>query len=207
MVNLNTQRWYGTQRANIKSSFRINQVHYTRIRLIGEDFDRVVETSNLTEQANPELVIPEESEVPIGGDSDTEEVEQETPQEDDVEETDEQTEEQPEEEAGDESGDTSDDQEDAEEETDTEDNAEQIEEQPQDDNDEFNDENEEAESSEPVVFAVATSGDEEFDLGTVDQLADNENVQQLELDPAAIQRVLDGEQGTHRGFTFELRGE
>lgn len=58
MVDLRNQRWLGSKRANLRGSFVHKGEHYTRVRLIGEDEDRVVLTSDLTERSNPEYIDP-----------------------------------------------------------------------------------------------------------------------------------------------------
>lgn len=58
--------------------------------------------------------------------------------------------------------------------------------------------------TEMVVIAQSTTDSAEvYVLGTDGEL-DSEMINELELDPAAIQRVLDGSQRTHKGFKFEI---
>ena len=56
-----------------------------------------------------------------------------------------------------------------------------------------------------VVFATNVKTDEEISLGEISELATSETVINLALDPEAIQRCLDGEQKTHKGFTFDIK--
>ena len=56
-----------------------------------------------------------------------------------------------------------------------------------------------------IVFATNVKTDEEISLGEISELATSETVINLALDPEAIQRCLDGEQKTHKGFTFDIK--
>ena len=56
-----------------------------------------------------------------------------------------------------------------------------------------------------IVFATNVKTDEEISLGEISELATSETVINLVLDPEAIQRCLDGEQKTHKGFTFDIK--
>ena len=56
-----------------------------------------------------------------------------------------------------------------------------------------------------IVFATNVKTDEEISLGEISELATSEAVTSLALDPEAIQRCLDGEQKTHKGFTFDIK--
>ena len=56
-----------------------------------------------------------------------------------------------------------------------------------------------------IVFATNVKTDEEISLGEISELATSEVVNSLALDPEAIQRCLDGEQKTHKGFTFDIK--
>lgn len=56
-----------------------------------------------------------------------------------------------------------------------------------------------------VVFATNIKTDEEISLGEIYELVTSQTVINLALDPEAIQRCLDGEQKTHKGFTFDIK--
>ena len=55
------------------------------------------------------------------------------------------------------------------------------------------------------AFFFLEKTDEEISLGKISELATSEAVISLALDPEAIQRCLDGEQKTHKGFTFDIK--
>lgn len=54
-----------------------------------------------------------------------------------------------------------------------------------------------------TVTATRLSDELETPLGEIDSEDFNNFVKKHKLDPEAIQRVLDGEQKTHKGFTFK----
>lgn len=195
--------YFGTNYVTRIDSFKLNDIHYSRIKKIGEETELVVQTSVLTESPNPELSITDDTftttekredillegytpkvgerqdqreDLPVREEEDSVEEDQgDTPQDTDT------TEEEQQESAG------------AEDLPSTESESSQVEsESPQVSED----------NSAKTVYAKNSDG--EYNLGKRGAF-NSALIKQLDLDEDAVERVLNGEQGTHKGFTFELR--
>ena len=195
--------YFGTNYVARIDSFKLNDIHYSRIKKVGGEEELVVETSVLTESPNPELSITDETFTTtekredillegytpkVGGRQDqredlpareegesAEEAQEESPQVADTSEEDQQ----------DSAG--------AEDLPSTESESSQVEsESPQVSED----------NSAKTVYAKNSDG--EYNLGKRGAF-NSALIKQLDLDEDAVERVLNGEQGTHKGFTFELR--
>lgn len=195
--------YFGTNYVARIDSFKLNDIHYSRIKKVGGEAELVVETSVLTESPNPELSITDETftttekredillegytpkvgehqdqreDLPAREEGESaEEAQEESPQVADTSEEDQQ----------DSAG--------SEDLPSTESESSQVEsESPQVSED----------NSAKTVYAKNSDG--EYNLGKHGAF-NSALIKQLDLDEDAVERVLNGEQGTHKGFTFELR--
>lgn len=195
--------YFGTNYVARIDSFKLNDIHYSRIKKVGGEEELVVETSVLTESPNPELSITDETftttekredillegytpkvgerqdqreDLPAREEGESaEEAQEESPQVADTSEEDQQ----------DSAG--------SEDLPSTESESSQVEsESPQVSED----------NSAKTVYAKNSGG--EYNLGKRGAF-NSALIKQLDLDEDAVERVLNGEQGTHKGFTFELR--
>lgn len=195
--------YFGTNYVARIDSFKLNDIHYSRIKKVGGEEELVVETSVLTESPNPELSITDETftttekredillegytpkagerqdqreDLPAREEGESaEEAQEESPQVADTSEEDQQ----------DSAG--------SEDLPSTESESSQVEsESPQVSED----------NSAKTVYAKNSDG--EYNLGKRGAF-NSALIKQLDLDEDAVERVLNGEQGTHKGFTFELR--
>lgn len=195
--------YFGTNYVTRIDSFKLNDIHYSRIKKVGEETELVVETSVLTESPNPELSITDDTftttekredillegytpkvgerqdqqeDLPARKEEESvEEVQEETPQVADTHEEDQQESVESEDLPS------------------TESESSQVEsESPQVSED----------NSAKTVYAKNSDG--EYNLGKRGAF-NSALIKQLDLDEDAVERVLNGEQGTHKGFTFELR--
>lgn len=195
--------YFGTNYVARIDSFKLNDIHYSRIKKVGGEAELVVETSVLTESPNPELSITDETftttekredillegytpkvgehqdqreDLPAREEGESaEEAQEESPQVADTSEEDQQ----------DSAG--------SEDLPSTESESSQVEsESPQVSED----------NSAKTVYAKNSDG--EYNLGKRGAF-NSALIKQLDLDEDAVERVLNGEQGTHKGFTFELR--
>lgn len=195
--------YFGTNYVARIDSFKLNDIHYSRIKKVGGEEELVVETSVLTESPNPELSITDETftttekredillegytpkvgerqdqreDLPAREEGESvEEAQEESPQVADTSEEDQQDS------AGSEDSPS------------TESESSQVEsESPQVSED----------NSAKTVYAKNSDG--EYNLGKRGAF-NSALIKQLDLDEDAVERVLNGEQGTHKGFTFELR--
>ena len=57
---------------------------------------------------------------------------------------------------------------------------------------------------EPKVIATNAKG-KEFNLGTLELIETNNNFKKFKLDKEAVERVLEGVQKSHKGFTFTTK--
>lgn len=64
---------------------------------------------------------------------------------------------------------------------------------------------EDSSKEEVASIVVADNGDEQIELGSEDNLDYSDKVKELGLDPEAIRRVLNNQQNTHKGFTFNYK--
>lgn len=195
--------YFGTNYVTRIDSFKLNDIHYSRIKKVGGEEELVVETSVLTESPNPELSITDETFTTtekredillegytpkVGERQDQREdlpahEEEESVKE--VQEESSQVADTPEEDPQDSAG--------AEDLPSTESESSQVEsESPQVSED----------NSAKTVYAKNSDG--EYNLGKRGAF-NSALIKQLDLDEDAVERVLNGEQGTHKGFTFELR--
>lgn len=195
--------YFGTNYVARIDSFKLNDIHYSRIKKVGGEEELVVETSVLTESPNPELSITDETFTTtekredillegytpkVGERQDQREdlpahEEEESVKE--VQEESSQVADTPEEDPQDSAG--------AEDLPSTESESSQVEsESPQVSED----------NSAKTVYAKNSDG--EYNLGKRGSF-NSALIKQLDLDEDAVERVLNGEQGTHKGFTFELR--
>lgn len=195
--------YFGTNYVARIDSFKLNDIHYSRIKKVGGEEELVVETSVLTESPNPELSITDETFTTtekredillegytpkVGERQDQREdlpahEEEESVKE--VQEESSQVADTPEEDPQDSAG--------AEDLPSTESESSQVEsESPQVSED----------NSAKTVYAKNSDG--EYNLGKRGAF-NSALIKQLDLDEDAVERVLNGEQGTHKGFTFELR--
>ena len=195
--------YFGTNYVTRIDSFKLNDIHYSRIKKVGGEEELVVETSVLTESPNPELSITDETFTTtekredillegytpkVGERQDQREdlpahEEEESVKE--VQEKSSQVADTPEEDPQDSAG--------AEDLPSTESESSQVEsESPQVSED----------NSAKTVYAKNSDG--EYNLGKRGSF-NSALIKQLDLDEDAVERVLNGEQGTHKGFTFELR--
>lgn len=176
MPNLSHERFYGSRRVKLISNFMMNGVHHTRVQVAGESSERVVLTTDLTEE--PVAEFTQSVNMVLSNKEEKQEVVQDT-----VENKTEEVE-QP---------------------------KEQLEELVEEALEEPTEEVEQSvveESTEETVLnvvAIAKTNGKEHILGSQDQLETNEQVKKLKLDPEAIERVFNGDQKSHKGFTFELR--
>lgn len=195
--------YFGTNYVARIDSFKLNDIHYSRIKKVGGEEELVVETSVLTESPNPELSITDETftttekreDILLEGytpkvgerqdqredlppheeEESVKEIQEESPQVADT----------PEEDQQDSAG--------SEDLPSTESESSQVEsESPQVSED----------NSAKTVYAKNSDG--EYNLGKRGAF-NSALIKQLDLDEDAVERVLNGEQGTHKGFTFELR--
>ena len=195
--------YFGTNYVARIDSFKLNDIHYSRIKKVGGEEELVVKTSVLTESPNPELSITDETFTTtekredillegytpkVGERQDqredlpsheeeglVKEVQEESPQVAGA------SEEDPQDSAG------------SEDLPSTESESSQVEsESPQVSED----------NSAKTVYAKNSDG--EYNLGKRGAF-NSALIKQLDLDEDAVERVLNGEQGTHKGFTFELR--
>lgn len=199
--------YFGTNYVARIESFKLNDIHYSRIKKVGGEAELVVETSVLTEYPNPELSITDDTftttekreDILLEGytpkvgerqdhkeDLPAHEKEEESVEE--VQEEASQSSDTPEEDTQDQS-----DSAESEDLPSTESESGQVEsESPQVSED----------NSDKTVYAKNSDG--EYNLGKRGAF-NSALIKQLDLDEDAIERVLNGEQGTHKGFTFELR--
>lgn len=195
--------YFGTNYVARIDSFKLNDIHYSRIKKVGGEEELVVETSVLTESPNPELSITDETFATTEKREDIL-LEGYTPK---VGERQDQREDLP---AHEEEESVKEVQEESSQVADT------PEEDPQDsagseDLPSTESESSQVESDSPQVSednsaktVYAKNSDGEYNLGK--RGAFNATlIKQLDLDEDAVERVLNGEQGTHKGFTFELR--
>lgn len=195
--------YFGTNYVARIDSFKLNDIHYSRIKKVGGEEELVVDNSVLTESPNPELSITDETFTTtekredillegytpkVGERQDQREdlpahEEEESVKE--VQEESSQVADTPEEDPQDSAG--------AEDLPSTESESSQVEsESPQVSED----------NSAKTVYAKNSDG--EYNLGKRGSF-NSALIKQLDLDEDAVERVLNGEQGTHKGFTFELR--
>lgn len=187
--------YFGTNYVARIDSFKLNDIHYSRIKKVGGEEELVVETSVLTESPNPELSITDETFTTTEKREDIL-LEGYTPK---VGERQDQREDLP-----------------AHEEEESSQVADTHEEDPQDsagleDLPSTESESSQVESESPQVSednsaktVYAKNSDGEYNLGKRGAF-NAALIKQLDLDEDAVERVLNGEQGTHKGFTFELR--
>lgn len=195
--------YFGTNYVARIDSFKLNDIHYSRIKKVGGEEELVVETSVLTESPNPELSITDETFTTTEKREDIL-LEGYTPK---VGERQDQREDLP---AHEEEESVKEVQEESSQVADT------PEEDPQDsagaeDLPSTESESSQAESESPQVSednsaktVYAKNSDGEYNLGKRGSF-NSALIKQLDLDEDAVERVLNGEQGTHKGFTFELR--
>lgn len=195
--------YFGTNYVARIDSFKLNDIHYSRIKKVGGEEELVVETSVLTESPNPELSITDETFTTtekredillegytpkVGERQDQREDLPAREEEESVKEVQEessQVADTPEEDPQDSAG--------SEDLPSTESESSQVEsESPQVSED----------NSAKTVYAKNSDG--EYNLGKRGAF-NSALIKQLDLDEDAVERVLNGEQGTHKGFTFELR--
>lgn len=195
--------YFGTNYVARIDSFKLNDIHYSRIKKVGGEADLVVHTSVLTELPNPDLSITDElftttekrADILLEGYTpkveDRQDQKEDLPpreEEESVKEVQEESsqvagthEEDPQDSAG------------LEDLPSTESESSQVEsESPQVSED----------NSAKTVYAKNSDG--EYNLGKRGAF-NSALIKQLDLDEDAVERVLNGEQGTHKGFTFELR--
>lgn len=195
--------YFGTNYVARIDSFKLNDIHYSRIKKVGGEEELVVETSVLTESPNPELSITDETFTTTEKREDIL-LEGYTPK---VGERQDQREDLP---AHEEEESVKEAQEESSQVADT------PEEDPQDsagseDLPSTESESSQVESESPQVSednsaktVYAKNSDGEYNLGKRGAF-NAALIKQLDLDEDAVERVLNGEQGTHKGFTFELR--
>lgn len=195
--------YFGTNYVARIDSFKLNDIHYSRIKKVGGEEELVVETSVLTESPNPELSITDETFTTIEKREDIL-LEGYTPK---VGERQDQREDLPAREEGESVGEVQEE---------TPQVADTSEEDQQDsagseDLPSTESESSQVESDSPQVSednsaktVYAKNSDGEYNLGKRGAF-NSALIKQLDLDEDAVERVLNGEQGTHKGFTFELR--
>nr|DAY18595.1 MAG TPA: hypothetical protein [Caudoviricetes sp.] len=181
--------YFGTNYVARIDSFKLNDIHYSRIKKVGGEEELVVETSVLTESPNPELSITDETFTTTEKREDIL-LEGYTPK---VGERQDQREDLPAREEGESAEEDQQDSAGSEDLPSTESESSQVEsESPQVSED----------NSAKTVYAKNSDG--EYNLGKRGAF-NSALIKQLDLDEDAVERVLNGEQGTHKGFTFELR--
>lgn len=195
--------YFGTNYVARIDSFKLNDIHYSRIKKVGGEEELVVETSVLTESPNPELSITDETFTTtekredillegytpkVGGRQGQRE---DLPAREEGESAEEAQEESPQ------VADTS--------EEDQQDSA-GLEDLPSTESESSQVESESPQVSEDnsAKTVYAKNSDGEYNLGKRGAF-NSALIKQLDLDEDAVERVLNGEQGTHKGFTFELR--
>lgn len=195
--------YFGTNYVARIDSFKLNDIHYSRIKKVGGEEELVVETSVLTESPNPELSITDETFTTTEKREDIL-LEGYTPK---VGERQDQREDLPAREEGESVGEVQEE---------TPQVADTSEEDQQDsagseDLPSTESESSQVESDSPQVSednsaktVYAKNSDGEYNLGKRGAF-NSALTKQLDLDEDAVERVLNGEQGTHKGFTFELR--
>lgn len=195
--------YFGTNYVARIDSFKLNDIHYSRIKKVGGEEELVVETSVLTESPNPELSITDETFTTTEKREDIL-LEGYTPK---VGERQDQREDLP---AHEEEESVKEVQEESSQVADTpeEDQQESVE---SEDLPSTESESSQVESESPQVSednsaktVYAKNSDGEYNLGKRGAF-NSALIKQLDLDEDAVERVLNGEQGTHKGFTFELR--
>lgn len=195
--------YFGTNYVARIDSFKLNDIHYSRIKKVGGEEELVVETSVLTESPNPELSITDETFTTTEKREDIL-LEGYTPK---VAERQDQREDLPAREEGESAEEA---QEESPQVADTheEDQQESVE---SEDLPSTESESSQVESESPQVSednsaktVYAKNSDGEYNLGKRGAF-NSALIKQLDLDEDAVERVLNGEQGTHKGFTFELR--
>lgn len=204
--------YFGTNYVTRIDSFKLNDIHYSRIKKVGGETELVVETSVLTESPNPELSITDETFTTTEKREDIL-LEGYTPK---VGERQDQREDLPaheEEESVEEIEEVEEVQEETLQPSDTpeEDKQDQQDSAGSEDLPSTESESSQVESESPQVSednsaktVYAKNSDGEYNLGKRGAF-NSALIKQLDLDEDAVERVLNGEQGTHKGFTFELR--
>lgn len=207
--------YFGTNYVTRLETFKLNDVHYSRIRKVGGEADLVVHTSVLTELPNPDLSITDElftttekrADILLEGYTpkveDRQDQKEDLPPREEEESAKEGQEESaqvtdtPRESEQDSSANTQDTEVSEDSSSSVTEQAGQTEESPQvpEASSELND-------SDKTVYAKNSEG--EYNLGKRGAY-NTALMNSLGLDSGAVERVLNGEQGTHKGFTFELR--
>lgn len=195
--------YFGTNYVARIDSFKLNDIHYARIKKVGGEEELVVETSVLTESPNPELSITDETftttekreDILLEGYTpkvgERQDQREDLPAREEGESAEEAQEESPR--VADTSEEDQQDSAGSEDLPSTESESSQVEsESPQVSED----------NSAKTVYAKNSDG--EYNLGKRGAF-NSALIKQLDLDEDAVERVLNGEQGTHKGFTFELR--
>lgn len=182
--------YFGTNYVTRIDSFKLNDIHYSRIKKVGEETELVVQTSVLTESPNPELSITDDTFTTTEKREDIL-LEGYTPK---VGERQDQREDLP---AREEEDSVEEAQEDTPQDTDTTE-EEQVE------PGQVESESPQASEDNSAKTVYAKNSDGEYNLGKRGAF-NSALIKQLDLDEDAVERVLNGEQGTHKGFTFELR--
>lgn len=201
--------YFGTNYVTRIDSFKLNDIHYSRIRKVGEEIELVVETSVLTESPNPELSITDDTFTTTEKREDillegyTPKVGERQDHKEDLPTHEEHEEEESVEEVQEEAPESAD--------TTEEDQQDSVEPEDSEDLPSTESESGQVESESPQVTednsdktVYAKNSDGEYNLGKRGAF-NSALIKQLDLDEGAIERVLNGEQGTHKGFTFELR--
>ncbi|RAN61406.1 hypothetical protein B8A44_09600 [Dolosigranulum pigrum] len=195
--------YFGTNYVARIDSFKLNDIHYSRIKKVGGEEELVVETSVLTESPNPELSITDETftttekreDILLEGYTpkvgERQDQREDLPAREEGESAEEAQEESPQ------VADTS--------EEDQQDSA-GLEDLPSTESESSQVESESPQVSEDnsAKTVYAKNSDGEYNLGKRGAF-NSALIKQLDLDEDAVERVLNGEQGTHKGFTFELR--
>lgn len=195
--------YFGTNYVTRIDSFKLNDIHYSRIKKVGGEEELVVETSVLTESPNPELSITDETftttekreDILLEGYTpkvgERQDQREDLPAREEGESAEEAQEESPQ------VADTS--------EEDQQDSA-GLEDLPSTESESSQVESESPQVSEDnsAKTVYAKNSDGEYNLGKRGAF-NSALIKQLDLDEDAVERVLNGEQGTHKGFTFELR--
>lgn len=195
--------YFGTNYVARIDSFKLNDIHYSRIKKVGGEEELVVETSALTESPNPELSITDETFTTTEKREDIL-LEGYTPK---VEERQDQREGLPAREEGESAEEV---QEESPQVADTSEEDQQdsagLEDLPSTESESSQVESESPQVSEDnsAKTVYAKNSDGEYNLGKRGAF-NSALIKQLDLDEDAVERVLNGEQGTHKGFTFELR--
>lgn len=195
--------YFGTNYVARIDSFKLNDIHYSRIKKVGGEEELVVETSALTESPNPELSITDETFTTTEKREDIL-LEGYTPK---VEERQDQREDLPAREEGESAEEV---QEESPQVADTSEEDQQdsagLEDLPSTESESSQVESESPQVSEDnsAKTVYAKNSDGEYNLGKRGAF-NSALIKQLDLDEDAVERVLNGEQGTHKGFTFELR--